>query len=125
MNIHLCVQCAFGIDANSFENPESNDIVKNGKDVFEGILIKSATVSTIINIIRINERLMKIIDILPEALQNLWNLTKKIQDQRLSSGAERGDFIDRLNELNKKVVAGEFPNLTSEQVTGQGIVFNY
>ena len=66
---------------------------------------------------------MKVIDILPEAMQNLWNLTKKVQDQRLSSGVERGDFIDRLNELNKKVVAGEFPNLTSEQVTGQGIVF--
>ena len=91
--------------------------MKHGKDVFEGIIIKSTFVSTLINILRVHEGLMKIINILPEGMVKLWNLTKRVQDQRLAAGVERGDFIDRLNELNKKVVAGEFPTITSEQVS--------
>ena len=56
-------------------------------------------------------------------MKKLWTITKRIQDQRESSGSNSGDFVDRLNELNKKVKAGEFPSLSSDQITGQGIIF--
>ena len=53
----------------------------------------------------------------------MWTITKRVQDQREKSGVTTGDFIDRLNELNKKALNGEFPHLSSDQITGQGIVF--
>ena len=56
-------------------------------------------------------------------MKNLWKITRRVQDQRQSSGVTTGDFIDRLNELNKKAESGEFPSLTSDQITGQGIIF--
>ena len=116
VSINFHVQCAFGLETNSFKD-QDNELMKHGKDVFEGIIIKSTFVSTLINVLRVHDGLMKIINILPEGMVKLWNLTKRVQDQRLAAGVERGDFIDRLNELNKKVVAGEFPTITSEQVS--------
>ena len=53
----------------------------------------------------------------------MWTITKRVQDQREKSGVTTGDFIDRLNELNKKALNGEFPHISSDQITGQGIVF--
>ena len=59
------------------------------------------------------------IDLNPPAYSKLWEITKRVQTMRESNGPGPGDFIDRINELNKRVINGEFPSLSSDQVTGQ------
>jgi len=65
----------------------------------------------------------KMSDITPPSYPHLWQITRSVQKQREASGPGPGDFIDRLNELTKKVNNGEFPSLDQDQVTGQGIAF--
>ena len=71
------------------------------------------------NLFQAYEGVAKMIDLNPPAYSKLWEITKRVQTMRESNGSGPGDFIDRINELNKRVINGEFPSLSSDQVTGQ------
>ena len=65
------------------------------------------------------EGVNKMVDLNPPGYSKLWEITKRVQNLRESNGPGPGDFIDRINELSRRVQNGEFPSLTTDQVTGQ------
>jgi len=122
MALDVIAKCAFGIESNSFKNP-NNEVFIYGKKLFEEFNISSLPASVAMNLFQVHEKISKLIDIIPASMGDLWKITKSVQLQRQSSGAGPGDFIDILNELNKRHEQGEFPALTSDMITGQGIIF--
>jgi len=122
MALDVIAKCAFGIESNSFKNPE-NDIFVHGKSIFAEFMITDLSVTIITHLYTVLSGLGNIIDILPASYKDLWNISKAIQNGREKSGAGPGDFVDRLIELKNRVEKGEFPSLSADQITGQGIVF--
>jgi cytochrome P450 len=55
--------------------------------------------------------------------RHLWKIGFKICAEREAQGPGQGDFVDRLIELKKRHMAGEFPAISSDQITGQSIAF--
>ena len=111
-------QCAFGVESNSFKDP-NNEMFKQGKSVFDDFVVSDLMTTIVMNLFQAHEKFSKLVDVIPSAYQPLWNITRSVQNQRQRDGPGPGDFIDRLNELDKKVKNGEFPALTSDQITGQ------
>ena len=111
-------KCAFGIESNSFKNP-NNPVLEHGRKIFSEFLISTPLLSVISNIFMCWEKFSKILDMNPPSFTDMWNITKQIQTERERTGSGPGDFIDRLNELTSKVEAGEFPALSKDQITGQ------
>jgi len=122
MALDVIAKCAFGIDSNSFKNP-NNDVFVQGKKLIEEFSLNSFLASVVMNLFQVHEKIAKLIDMVPSSMDVLWKITKSVQLQRQTAGAGPGDFIDILNDLNRRVEQGEFPALTSEQITGQGIIF--
>ena len=116
--LDVIAKCAFGIESNSFKNPD-NEIFKHGKKIFEDFRITNAATSLFFHFFFSFDFLMKFLDVTSPSFKDLWNLTRSVQTERAKRGAGTGDFIDRLNELNQKWSQGEFPSLSSEQITGQ------
>ena len=109
--------CAFGIDTNSFNNPE-NELLKRCVQAFTDFRIKDLTDSTFFNILKFFPGLKLYIDMYgKENYDWLRNMTKTIADNRKES---RNDFIDRLNELNADQANN---HLSEEVVMAQGIIF--
>ena len=106
------------MESNSYENPD-NEVFKYGKAVFDEFVISNMSDSIQMNIFQAWAGSAKLSDITPPSYPHLWQITRSVQKQREASGPGPGDFIDRLNELTKKVKNGEFPSLDSDQVTGQ------
>ena len=75
--------------------------------------------SIIFNLFQAYEGVNKMVDLNPPGYYKLWEITKRVQKLRESNGPGPGDFIDRINELSRRVQNGEFPSLTTDQVTGQ------
>ena len=75
--------------------------------------------SIIFNLFQAYEGVNKMVDLNPPGYSKLWEITKRVQNLRESNGPGPGDFIDRINELSRRVQNGEFPSLTTDQVTGQ------
>ena len=122
MAIDVIAKCAFGIDSNSFKNP-NNEVFIHGKKLFEDFTLNNFAGSFAMALFQVHEKISHMIDLLPPSMGELWKITKSVQLQRQSAGGGPGDFIDILNELNKRVEAGEFPALNSDMITGQGIIF--
>ena len=123
MALDIIAKCAFGIESNSFKNPD-NKIFKHGRKIFDDFRVTNMTTSLFIQLFfTCGEFLMKYLDVTSPSFKDLWNLTRSVQAERAKLGTTTGDFIDRLNELNEKWKKGEFPSLSSEQITGQGIIF--
>ena len=118
MALDVIAKCAFGIESNSYKNP-NNDIFVHGKKIFDNFLLSSLPASVVMNLFQVHEKIGMMVDLVPPSMNNLWQITKSVQQQRQAAGAGPGDFIDILNELNRRVEAGEFPSLTSDHVTGQ------
>ena len=118
MALDVIAKCAFGIESNSFKNPD-NDVFVHGKKLVEEFSVSSVLASVVMNLFQIHEKVSKLIDIVPASMEDLWKITNSVQLQRRSAGAGPGDFIDILNDLNRRVQQGEFPALTSDQITGQ------
>ena len=118
MALDVIAKCAFGIDSNSFKNP-NNDVFVHGKKLFEDFTLNSLLSSVMMNLFQVHEKISMLIDMAPASMDVLWKITKSVQLQRQSAGAGPGDFIDILNDLNRRVEQGEFPSLSSEQITGQ------
>ena len=109
------------MESNSFKNPD-NDIFKQGKSLVEELVIPDLMTTLMMNLFQAYGGVAKMIDLNPPAYSKLWEITKRVQTMRESNGPGPGDFIDRINELNKRVINGEFPSLSSDQVTGQVFV---
>ena len=92
---------------------------KYGKELFEEFVISSMSGTVEMNMFQAWAGIAKLSDITPPSYPHLWQITRSVQKQREASGPGPGDFIDRLNELTKKVNNGEFPSLDPDQVTGQ------
>jgi len=122
MALDVIAKCAFGIESNSYENPD-NEVFKYGKELFEEFVISTMSGTVEMNMFQAWAGIAKLSDITPPSYPHLWQITRSVQKQREASGPGPGDFIDRLNELTKKVNNGEFPSLDPDQVTGQGIAF--
>jgi len=122
MALDIIAKCAFGIESNSFKNPD-NKIFQHGRKIFEDFRVTNMTTSLFIQFFFTCDFLAKYLDVTSPSFRDLWNLTRSVQAERAKQGATTGDFIDRLNELNEKWKKGEFPALSSEQITGQGIIF--
>ena len=118
MALDVIAKCAFGIDSNSFKNP-NNEVFVQGKKLIEEFSVSNALASVMMNLFQVHEKIGNLIDMVPASMDVLWKITKSVQLQRQSAGAGPGDFIDILNDLNRRVEKGEFPSVTSEQITGQ------
>ena len=118
LTLDVIAKCAFGIESNSFKNPD-NQIFKHGKKIFEDFKITNLATSIFFHVFLSCASLMKYLDVTSPSFRDLWNLTRSVQSERVKRGEGSGDFIDRLNELNQKWKRGDFPSLTSEQITGQ------
>ncbi len=112
------------MESNSYENPD-NEVFKYGKSLFDEFVISNMSDSIQMNIFQAWAGSAKLSDITPPSYPHLWQITRSVQKQREASGPGPGDFIDRLNELTKKVKNGEFPSLDSDQVTGQVELHSY
>ena len=118
MALDVIAKCAFGIESNSFKNP-NNEVFLQGKKLIEEFSVSDVLASVMMNLFQVHEKIGNLIDMVPASMDVLWKITKSVQLQRQSAGAGPGDFIDILNDLNRRVEKGEFPALTSEQITGQ------
>ena len=92
---------------------------KYGKALFEEAVISSLSGTLEMNLFQAWPGMAKLSDITHPSYPHLWQITKSVQKQREASDPGPGDFIDRLNELTKRVNNGEFPSLDPDQVTGQ------
>ena len=92
---------------------------KYGKELFEEFVISTMSGTVEMNMFQAWAGIAKLSDITPPSYPHLWQITRSVQKQREASGPGPGDFIDRLNEMTKKVNNGEFPSLDPDQVTGQ------
>merc|ERR1712038_199892 len=106
--------CAFGIEANSFDDPNS-EIILAGKAWFEDMMW------FMMNSIQGFQKLFEGYSSGP--YEKLYNIPKSVQSEREKSGTGSGDFMYRLIELQKQVKRGEITGISEDQVTGQGIVF--
>ena len=98
---------------------------KYGKAMFEEMVISNMSGTLEMNLFQAWAGMAKLSDITPPSYPHLWQITRSVQKQREASGPGPGDFIDRLNELTKKVNNGEFPSLDQDQVTGQVLHSNH
>jgi len=115
--------CAFGIDLNCFENPD-NDILDSGKKFTAGFRSDGYIFDTIFLMFQSIQGFSKLFEAFPlDQYRKMWDISKSIQDERISSGTFTGNFMDRLNDLRSQVKNGNLPNVSEEQVTGQGIIF--
>ena len=102
----------------SFKNP-NNDVFVHGKKVIDDFTMSNLLGSIFMNLFQVHEKVGTLVDLMPPSMDVLWKITKSVQKQREDTGPGPGDFIDILNELNRRVEKGEFPALTSDHVTGQ------
>jgi len=115
-------KCAFGVDLNCFEDPE-NPMLVNSINAFVDFQASNAKQSAMRSFELLLDGLDKLIDFpMPASMDNLWNITKKIQKGRTTEKTFHGDFIDRLEELRKELVK-QGNQITEDQLTAQGIIF--
>jgi len=123
MALDVIARCAFGIDSNSYKDPE-NKLLVYGRQVFDEFILRDVATTLLWHVyMMIGPVLEKCVDIMPEHYRHIWHIGNSICLERESRGPGSGDFIDRLIELKKRHEAGEFPALTTGQITGQSIVF--
>jgi len=123
MALDVIARCAFGIDSNSYKEPE-NKLLVYGRQVFDEFILRDVGTTILWHVyMMVGPALEKWIDMLPEHYRHIWQIGNSICLERESRGPGSGDFIDRLIELKKRHEAGEFPALTTGQITGQSIVF--
>jgi len=120
----VIARCAFGIDSNSFANPD-NKMLGSGRNIFEEFILRDSFSTGIQHMFNaLGPILESLIDILPSDYKSLWQIGHKICLERESRGAGgQGDFVDRLIELRKRHAEGELQSLSSEQIIGQAIIF--
>lgn len=123
MALDVIARCAFGIDSNSFKNPE-NKMLVDGRQTFEEFLLSDSMSAIFWHLYSVGGPILgKLFDMVPPQYMSMWELGNRICLEREARGPGSGDFVDRLVELKRRHEAGEFPALTSQQITGQSIVF--
>jgi len=124
MTLDVIARCAFGIDSNSFANPD-NKMLESGRNIFEGFIQHDTFSTGMLHVfMAFGTILESLIDILPSDYKSLWQIGNKICLERESRGVGgQGDFVDRLIDLRKRHAKGELPSLSSEQIIGQAIIF--
>jgi len=119
LTMDVISKCAFGVDLNCFEDTE-NPMLKNSIKLFKDFCAKDLSSSLQRTFEFTLVGLDKYIDFVPESMNALWNITRKIQESRAKENVFHGDFIDKLHELKAIVKDGV---VTEDQLTAQGIVF--
>jgi len=124
MTLDVIARCAFGIDSNSFANPD-NKMLASGRNIFEEFILCDSVSTGFWHMFNaFGEILQKLIAIYPTDYKSLWQIGHKICFERESRGTGgQGDLVDRLIELRARHAKGELPSLTSEQIIGQAIIF--
>jgi len=123
MAMDVIASCAFGIDLNCFEDP-NNHILDSGQKLIAGTRSDGYIFDVVFHLIQSIQGIDKLLNIFPvEYYRKMWDISKKIQDQRISSGTSTGIFMDRLIDLRNQVKNGQLPNISEDQITGQGIIF--
>jgi len=124
MALDVIARCAFGIESNSFTNPD-NKMLGSGRRIFEEFILRDSFSTGLAHLFNaVGSILEKMIDILPGDYKSLWQIGYKICIERESRGAGgQGDFVDRLIELRRRHAEGDLPSLSSDQIIGQAIVF--
>ncbi|XP_059085757.1 cytochrome P450 3A24-like [Tigriopus californicus] len=117
LSLDAVASCAFGIEGNSFQKPES-DLYKRCCRLFSDFRLRSFGESIAFYICSRIPILLKIVDFIGMSnFEYLFNFTKNIGYNRQKT---RGDFIDKLNETQLKNLEckGE---LNENQIYAQGI----
>jgi len=124
MTLDVIARCAFGIDSNSFANPD-NKMLASGRNIFEEFILRDSVSTGFWHMFNaFGEILQKLIPIYPTDYKSLWEIGHKICLERESRGTGgQGDLVDRLIELRARHAKGELPSLISEQIIGQAIIF--
>jgi len=124
MALDVIARCAFGIDSNSFANPD-NKMLGSGRSIFEEFIVRDSFTTGLTHVFNaLGSVLENLIDLLPGDYKSLWQIGYQICLERESRGAGgQGDFVDRLIELRRRHAQGELPSLSSDQIIGQAIVF--
>jgi len=119
LTMDVISKCAFGADLNCFENPE-NPMLKHSIKAFKDFNAKDLSSSLLTNFQFTLAGLEKYFNFVPESIDILWKITRKIQESRVKENVVHGDFIDKLHELKTIVKDGV---VTEDQLTAQGIIF--
>ena len=115
-------KCAFGVDLNCFEDP-NNPMLVNSVEAFFDYQARDTKSSLLRNFAMLLDGIDRLVDLpMPATVENLWNITKKIQTNRSAEKTNHENFIDRLAELKKQLVKPG-SSVTEDQLTAQGIVF--
>jgi len=122
MALDVIAKCAFGVESNSFTNP-GNQLLKHGRELMDDFIIKDLPTTIVWSLFQVVNGMDRVVNVLPDAYNSLWKISKAIQRERERNGPGPEDFIDRLIELKQKLEKGDFPSLTADQITGQGIIF--
>ena len=64
MSLDIIAKCAFGIESNSFKDPD-NEVFKIGKDILADFMCKDFTTSVILNFLGTHPIFLKYLDIVP------------------------------------------------------------
>ncbi|KAK9730821.1 Cytochrome P450 [Popillia japonica] len=117
----VIASCIFGLDSNSFENPNSKF------KIYGGILIKPGIRTIIIQNLRLTiPNVMKIfrIKLIPiEVEQFFLNLVKNIFEYRTTNNVYRNDFVQMLLEEQEKLRASGQNPLSLEEIAAHSLGF--
>lgn len=109
-------------------NPAADRINKAANEILSAFTVKSPVESFFFQLFVVYfPGLMKLIPMWPQAYDDLWKISDDILKQRESSGENRKDFLSRLLDLKRAVIAD--PNadahrgVTPNIVTSQGSIF--
>lgn len=117
LSLDTIANCAFGIDINSFQDPE-NVLFKRSNQAFSDLRFKDMAENVLMHLLNAFPFLFNFLDAYgKENYAFLRDTTKSIVKSR---AAPRGDFIDRLKELSEDSTAH---GLSEEMIMAQGIGF--
>jgi len=119
LTMDVISKCAFGVDLNCFTEL-NNPMLKNSMESVVDFMAHNLKSSLLLNLMFGMLGIENYLDLTPATRENLWNITRRIQEKRAKENRVHGDFIDTLAELTKRE---EGAAVTADQWTSQGIIF--
>lgn len=132
--MNIILRCAFGLELDAYNNQNQNNqaiaekITKASDDLLAGFTMKSPVETFFFQFFFVYfPGIMKLIPMWPQAYDDMWKISDGIMKQREISGENRKDFLSRLLDLKKAVIAD--PNaenhrgITPGIITSQGSIF--